>query len=676
MTSDKEMEQDFKDGTQYQQQQQQNAFHVVLVDIEKAAKDHIIHCVEKLSEGETEDVAYVALSYHGGKCQETHIDTHLGYSIAITSFPLDNFYRLCSMMTCESDLKSIKYVWVDAICMLDTTNNNHDDEQRQATMDQMLVIYDRAKYILAVPDLHLQLPPLYELHLHYKIRADWWHRHMGVYLYHLIQGNTRQLVELDDAFVDKIQLPNNSALRRLLKTYTHFFSDGYTTLRKRAWQPSSETTSISDHIYETAMMDVELSCALQHRRPGSGGGGGGDHRYRRKPNKKTRVNDWQRPCHSEKCPFHWLRAPMAHWDEAWSRRIIERQGHIQESLACLTNSIMDWSCQARGMRDCLMAKTKNNLKIWFHALALVNKDKVEEDGFGACFPFDFAHRTAFFSAIQKGALSKKDHDDPHPDHPKLLLPIEQDFHRMMINQLNPQTFIEMILKPRKPRFSEHDDRFQVLLPLSKYKHYANQAASWKIDTRESIQFKLYEIMDTEDKLTLLFLIGNTFHPKRFESSPTFAIPEIDWTDVRPEDFVFKKKNEPLNFDLTNPSTAIIHERLYCLCITPREYYALHPTQVIPRAFLDSAEKTGEFSKAQLELDSLGHCRLDLVSIASFYTRDCMKSRSMRFFCHRIYLIGSFVDNRWVLCPFGKMFDRNDWKYCPNEQGQGISFRIF
>ncbi|CAO3601404.1 unnamed protein product [Absidia cylindrospora] len=651
------LEQDFKDDNQ--EQQHRNAFHVVLVDIEKAANDHIIHCVERPLEGEAEDVGFVALSYRWGKCQKTLIDTNLGYSVSITSFHLESFYKLCSMMTREPDLKSIKYVWVDAICVVDPTN----DERRKATTS----IYERANYILAVPDLHFR-------HLNYApcTTSHWWRRHHGVYIYHLIQGNTDQLVELDNAFIDAIHIPNDPPLRHLLKTYTHFFSDGYTTLRKRTFP--SDTMSLRDHIYEKAT--GASPCAHQHRQDRRRGKG---HRHRRKQKTQTIVHNndddtlayWQHPCDDARCPCHYLAATMAQWDEAWSRWILERQAQIQQTLQFLTDRVMDWSCQVLVIRDCLIAKKKNNLKFWFNELAL---NKEEDDPFAAFFQFDFVHRTAFFSAIQKGALSK--HDDDDDDNHAKPLPIEQDFHRMMIKELNPLTFIEMILKPYT---SKNDDRFQVLLPFSKYKSYANQAADWNISSRKSVLLKLYEIMDMEDKLTLLFLLGNTLSSKRFESLPTFATSAIDWTDMLPETVVFKKKCYRHNFDpdhASNVALTLTHENRHCLCITPREYFIFHPTQVIPRALLASAKKTNLFSDAQLELDYLGNCLLDLVSIASFFTRDMMKSRSKEFYWHRIYLLGSFVENKWVLCSFGKMFDRNDWKYHANDEDQCIHFNLY
>ncbi|ORY97005.1 hypothetical protein BCR42DRAFT_497406 [Absidia repens] len=107
----------------------------------------MIHCVKKPLE--ENDLKFVALSYRWGELHETLIDTGVGYTATITSFDLNDFYRLCEMMTIESDTKHINYVWVDAICV------DQSPAKRKATIHQMSNIYDRATYILAVPDLHV-----------------------------------------------------------------------------------------------------------------------------------------------------------------------------------------------------------------------------------------------------------------------------------------------------------------------------------------------------------------------------------------------------------------------------------------------------------------------------------------------------------------------------------------
>ncbi|ORZ04121.1 hypothetical protein BCR42DRAFT_199954 [Absidia repens] len=107
----------------------------------------MIHCVKKTLEDD--DLEFVALSYRWGELHETLIYTGVGYTASVTSFALDDFYELCYMMTLEPDLTDIKYMWVDAICV------DQRPSKRKAIIYQMSNIYERATYILAVPDLHL-----------------------------------------------------------------------------------------------------------------------------------------------------------------------------------------------------------------------------------------------------------------------------------------------------------------------------------------------------------------------------------------------------------------------------------------------------------------------------------------------------------------------------------------
>ncbi|ORZ07429.1 hypothetical protein BCR42DRAFT_153273 [Absidia repens] len=129
---------------------EEKPFQVVLIDIKKAAEDNVIHCIETPLMG-SGDLKYVAISYRWGELHETTVDTQLGYLASITSFGLDSLFKLCRTMTKEVDLKNMDYVWVDAICV-----NQGDYEKRKATIYQMTNIYERANYVVAVPDLHLR----------------------------------------------------------------------------------------------------------------------------------------------------------------------------------------------------------------------------------------------------------------------------------------------------------------------------------------------------------------------------------------------------------------------------------------------------------------------------------------------------------------------------------------
>ncbi|ORZ02110.1 hypothetical protein BCR42DRAFT_200325 [Absidia repens] len=177
---------------------QRKPFQVVLVDIKKAAEDNIIHCVKKPLE--ENDLKFVALSYRWGELHETLIDTGVGYTATITSFDLNDFYRLCEMMTIESDTKHIDYVWVDAICV------DQSPAKRKATIHQMSNIYNRATYILAVPDLHVTY--LKGVSLKNDDTIDGSGKYC-MYLYHLLHGHVSQLDVLDEVFLDDAKVPKD-----------------------------------------------------------------------------------------------------------------------------------------------------------------------------------------------------------------------------------------------------------------------------------------------------------------------------------------------------------------------------------------------------------------------------------------------------------------------------------
>ncbi|CAO3593560.1 unnamed protein product [Absidia cylindrospora] len=179
-------------------------FRIVLVDIKKAAEEKEIVCVERPLVPGDEDMSYVALSYRCGEFQETLIDTELGYVASITAFSLNDFYTLCRLMTLDTDVRHIKYVWVDAICM-DQTNVG----RKRTTLHHRSDIYLHANYILAIPDLHLR---------GYLATSPF--RNLGpenpwtafcTTLYHVIHGNVDQVLALETAWLDANNISKDPA---------------------------------------------------------------------------------------------------------------------------------------------------------------------------------------------------------------------------------------------------------------------------------------------------------------------------------------------------------------------------------------------------------------------------------------------------------------------------------
>ncbi|ORZ06270.1 hypothetical protein BCR42DRAFT_427404 [Absidia repens] len=226
---------------QQQQPEQQRPFQIVLIDIQKAAWNREIHCIETpLPDDDNDDTLnYVTLSYRWGELHETIIDTKLGYLASVTSFHLPHFYQLCSAMGEDPDLKKIKYVWVDAICV-----DQIDPIKRKSTIHQMSNIYKKSSYILAVPDLHLEY--LRGTTKNRGILHDIsMHKH---YLHHLIHQNYETLERLNEQFLDSIKVPKHPATLR------------HTLLTTITIDPSSEEDF---QMYKWKQQIVERNTAIQ-----------------------------------------------------------------------------------------------------------------------------------------------------------------------------------------------------------------------------------------------------------------------------------------------------------------------------------------------------------------------------------------------------------------------------
>ncbi|ORZ07371.1 hypothetical protein BCR42DRAFT_152725 [Absidia repens] len=325
------------DNTQQPQQQQKPLFHVVLVDIQNTVKHNTVHCVEKPLEGDTEELSFVALSYRWGEVQEQLIDTRLGYVASVTSFALMDFYKLCSLMMEEPDLKSIKYVWVDAICV-DQTNY----ERRKATIHQISNIYEHATYILAVPDLHKQ-------HLINVSKANFniinkllkYDR----YLYYLIHGNIDKLVQLDKTFLDEIEVPNDQVLRQLVTKYSLRFMDAHNTNLTR--DPTFEAELAVEELYNISRTSLYTTFKGLFCR---------SNRLDLKETWKSRAI-W----YGKKDKYGFLILP-------WKSYVVKRSRDVAQAMEFLNDLIKDWSSRVWVISEYHIAKKKNNLKYCFMAL--------------------------------------------------------------------------------------------------------------------------------------------------------------------------------------------------------------------------------------------------------------------------------------------------------------------
>ncbi|ORZ05459.1 hypothetical protein BCR42DRAFT_428336 [Absidia repens] len=584
------------------QQNQQKPLHIVLVDIKIAAREKRIHCVEKpLTD---KDLNYVALSYRWGELHEAIVDTKLGYLASVTSFALKDFYRLCDMMTREIDLQQIHYVWVDAICV------HPNAAKRIAMVYQMSTIYDRARYILAVPDLHLQTLKNKSTKHKEIIEGS---QSFSKFIYYLIQGNTDQLAQLDEAFLDDINVPNDPALRQLLKKYITKDLKHYI---------NNDDEELLHHIYEINQAS-QAKDILQN------------------------TNDGLRHCNRVDCPLKLKDEPTTEWEcrryfssGPWYKELTEKNVRILDSMAFLMDLVEDWSSRVLIIGEYTIAKQNNNLKYWFIQLDLGNKDLQLP-----FFKFDFT---------DPGALTvlENAHEDPLKANP-----MHVEFYECMIKHLQPRNFLEQILKSKT---GKNEDRFYGILPISEYKETVpiTDVASWGITTLASVKSKMYEWMTVRDKLNLLFLSGNKDALHLGQAFPTFATSTIHWHASAPADCFVMPHGVPLssiNFDLTHPATITFHKdttenghddmALDYLQVTPMTCYAVKGSSS-PSMSRDN----DILLRKLLQVDDQNtNLAVDFVCIPSFGPETNKKEYpGIDWNDYYIALAGSFAKNKWIL----------------------------
>ncbi|ORZ07342.1 hypothetical protein BCR42DRAFT_456011 [Absidia repens] len=603
-----------EDVQQQQQKQQQKAFHVVLVDIGIAAQGERIHCIETPLEECAEESRFVALSYRWGEIQEQVLDTGLGYLASITSFALEDFCMLCKMMMREPDFRFIKYVWVDAICV-DQINY----ERRKATIHQMSNIYEKAAYILAVPDLHKK-------HLlnvsteNEKLAQLFGVSQFRKYIYYLIQGNTEQLAHLDDKFLDEFNVPKHRTLRQLLAKHTAYLSHGLTTDQGTAFflNDPEDTLEFICQTYEASLPNRHKDLDLvkgQTQKDACGKNDPLDDVLDQ--GKVTRI----------------LKSGYYRSNKVWTHELIRRGNTIRQAMKFLEDLIRDWSTRVWVISEYNIAKKKNNLKYWFIQLSNPHITKL------SFFKFDFTD-PAFSSDVKNGSF-----DDPISLHHNPN-PVDLSFHSMIIKQLSTQTFLEMMLKSKASR---NQDRFYAVLPQSKYKDKVSQVGHWEINTLLSVKLKLFEIMDTKDKWNLFFLSGYSLNTVKV--LPTFVTPGIYWP--RLDRFV---EDQPCNFDTnrSNGSSPItLHHndnlRLYYLQLAPMEYYVLPKDHIVDLEYSYIYDEHQKVLFNHLKLDK--HCVIDFVFLHQYNVKGVQKGINNRYDdINNVTLIGSFKENKWILYP--------------------------
>ncbi|KAI8079850.1 uncharacterized protein BX664DRAFT_388823 [Halteromyces radiatus] len=186
----------------------QGPFDIILVDIRKTAEQGRVYC-EKMEILGEQTVDYIALSYRWGELDEQYVPATDDYYAHVISFHLYDFYALCRRMLHEPDLKDVKYVWVDAICV-----DQGNDQRKKATIYRMTDIYKNATYIVAVPDLHKY--SLITISDSNERMYEQVHKHRW-YIYHFIHENIQQLHRLDEDWRYRLKNPSDDTRQEYKK---------------------------------------------------------------------------------------------------------------------------------------------------------------------------------------------------------------------------------------------------------------------------------------------------------------------------------------------------------------------------------------------------------------------------------------------------------------------------
>ncbi|CAO3601280.1 unnamed protein product [Absidia cylindrospora] len=583
---------------------QEDAFQVVLIDLAQTFQARKIQCVEKPLEGDTA-LEFVALSYRWGEVQETALDIQLDYLATITSFDLDDLYHLCERIAQEPDLQSLNYVWVDAICV-DQANL----QRRKATIHHMSAIYEKATYILAVPDLHKRhVQAISEAHL----EALWYMETHNDYIYHLLHEDTDQLDQLDHAFLTTIGAPDDPQLRHKLLKHTDYFADGFTTYRPSHWPYDS--MEVLDHVYQQSQVATDKS-------------------------------DYQR----------WLddgqvTAPLftSKGQMSWRQQIYERNIGIRGGVKFMCDLIVDWSSRVWVMSEYHIAKKKNNLKCWFITLSEQSERLPDH---GAFFTFDFED-PAYGAQLQTAPGTA-------------YYVVHLYFHSTLIKQLTTQTFFHMMLRSKA---SKNEDRFYAILPQSKYKDKMNQVSHWQIHSMVDVKLKLFDIMDTNDKVNLLFMSGVHDAKTQVDTLPTFATSILSW-----DTHFLSYTGSDYNFDFDDDECITLHYQqdlgLHYLQWIPQEYDVGYCSEATNMEYYDTkaarARKTKLFKHDNQE--EHGGFTMDIVSFTPVAKSAMISDDDVR-----IQVIGSFAENKWLLS--NALGAGIEWEHHYNEDKSAI-FNIY
>ncbi|KAI8084470.1 uncharacterized protein BX664DRAFT_337067 [Halteromyces radiatus] len=308
----------------------QGPFNIVLVDIRKTAEQRRVYCEEVELLG-SQKVEYMTLSYRWGEMNEQVVRATDDYDAHVTSFLLNDFLRLCRRIMREPDLKKIKYVWVDAICI-----DQRNEKSKKDTIYRMNDIYENAAYIVAVPDLNMQ----YWLNVS-KAYARMWQKIKKYrwYIYYAITENIEGMDRLDEEWMDTLGIPVDDKSRHTLKTSLN--------LKSKRDSDDEEEEEMN------ACREISFKKDIQNT----------DDYYENMQN--------------------WL---IKYQRNAWKRLEKKRRRQILNALEHLTDLFGDWANRTWVISEYHIAKKHNDgkMKYWFIHL---NSEHIFHDEY--FFTFDF-----------------------------------------------------------------------------------------------------------------------------------------------------------------------------------------------------------------------------------------------------------------------------------------------
>ncbi|ORZ11608.1 hypothetical protein BCR42DRAFT_421413 [Absidia repens] len=435
-----------------------------------------------------------------------------------------------------------------------------------------------------------------------------------------------KLVQLDNEFFDSIDVPKDQVLRQLLSKYSHCVMADHPSSYNFGFVPRAE--AIVEALYDASQTDSPTN----------------HHSYEDATTGKIQTQadryasfedlfdgmelkiDWK-SCivwHGKRDDF----GPILSWKDFLSKR----NEDIAYVMAHLADLIIDWSSRAWVISEYHIAMKKNNLKYWFTEF---RRRHVKGLPF---FKFDFRASISSYETEPGG--------------------VRGYVIGSMLMGLTTESFLEDILNSKA---SKNEDRFYAILPHSKYDDKINQVADWKINTMTSVKLKLFEIMNAEDKLKLLFSVGQSINVMS-QLIPTFATPTVHVSDA----FLFSGEVDLPN--LFNKSAISIHHRAHesqlyhCLQLTPKGYRV--QSKPYNEELLQYANTRKEIlcSHLQLDEDSL---EIDFVKLSFFDRPPSYYQSGYGYLDVDIYLTGSFLKNKWILDSRDMPKRLDKWDYYDN-----------